>query len=112
MLGAEHPLAVGEQRLVDRDRVVNTARRLVGSGEVVAGRERVGVLGAQDPLAVGEQRLEDRDRVVDAPRRLVGAGEVVAGLERVGVLGAEDALAVGSSGSKIAIASPMRPAAL
>ena len=53
VLGAEDPLAVGEQRLVDRDRVVDAPRRPIGEGEVVAGAERVGVLGAEDPLVVG-----------------------------------------------------------
>ena len=67
MLGAEHALEVGEQRLEDRDRVLRAPGGLVGVGEVAAGRERVGVLGAEDPLAVGEQRLEDRDRVLRAP---------------------------------------------
>ena len=40
-------LAVGEQRLEDRDRVVGAVGVLVGRREVVAGVQRVGVLGAE-----------------------------------------------------------------
>ena len=51
MLGAEDPLVVGEQRLVDRDRLLNAPGALVGGCEIVAGGERAGMRGAENPLA-------------------------------------------------------------
>ena len=48
MLGAEDPLAVGEQRLEDRDRIVDTPRRPIGEREVMACGQCVGVLDAED----------------------------------------------------------------
>ena len=95
MLRTEDPLAVGEQRLEDRDRVLRATGSLVGAREVAAGEQRVGVLAAEDPLEVGEQRLEDLDRVLRATGVLVGVREVVAGAERVWMVGAELPLVVG-----------------
>ena len=95
VVGAQHPLAVGEGPLEQRDRLGQAPRRLVGGGEVVAGGQGVGVVGAQHPLAVGEGPLEQRDRLVQAPRRPVGVGEVAARGQGVGVVGTQDPLAVG-----------------
>jgi hypothetical protein len=53
VLAAEDPLLLGEQRLVDRDRLTYAPGVPVGAGERLAGAERVGVLGAEDPLLVG-----------------------------------------------------------
>ena len=64
MVGAQHPLAIGEGPLEQWDRLVQPPRRLVGASEVVAGGQGVGVVGAQHPLAVGEGPLVQRDRLV------------------------------------------------
>ena len=45
MVGAEHRFAVGKGPLVERDRLLQTPRKPVGGGEVVA-RGQVGVCQA------------------------------------------------------------------
>ena len=108
---AEHPLAVGEGALVQRDGLIQPPGRLVGDGEVVAGGQGVGVGVAQQPLAVGEGALVQRDGLVQPPGRPVGVGEVVAGGQGVGVGVAQDLLAVGEGALVSGMASSSRPAA-
>ena len=75
VLGAEDPLGVGEQRLVDRDRLGHASGVLVGDGEVVVGGERAAMRWAEDPLAISEQLLEDpirRDGVSGSSVATVG----------------------------------------
>ena len=60
------------------DRLAQSARRLVGLGEVVARGQGVGVVRAEQPLAIGEVALVQGDRLAQPARRLVGLGEVVA----------------------------------
>ena len=79
--------------LVQRDRLGGAAGVEVGHGEVVAARERVGVVGAELRLLKLERRLEQRDGLGGAAGVEVGRGEVVAAGERVGVVGAELRLA-------------------
>ena len=72
------------------DGVVESARSIVGGGEVVAAGEGVGVVGAEDLDLGCEGFFEEWDGVVESARILVGEGEVVAGVEGVGVVGAEE----------------------
>ena len=69
------------------------AGRLVGEGQVVAARERIGVVGAQLGLPQLERRLVQRGGLGRPAGGPVGDGEVVAAAERVGVVGAELGLA-------------------
>ena len=110
MVGAQHPLAVGQGLLVQRDRLVQPPRR-PGRRQARLFREMqgVGVVGAQDPLAVGQGPLVQRDRLAQPPRRLVGGREVVPRGEGVGVVGAQHPLTVGQVCSNSGIASPSRP---
>ena len=61
MVGAQHPLQVGQVLLMQGDRLGRPARRPVGVGEVMARGQGVGVVGAQHPLLFGQQRLRDQD---------------------------------------------------
>ena len=54
MVGAEHPLPVGEGGFVQRDRLVQLPRRLIGAGEVVPASERVGMVGTE--VVVGQDK--------------------------------------------------------
>ena len=58
MVGAQGAFAVGQVPLVQRNGLFESARVLVGAGEVVAGGEGVGVVGAQGAFAVGQVPLE------------------------------------------------------
>ena len=70
MVGAQHPHAVGQGLLVQRDGPAQVPRRLVGAGEVVPRGQGVGVVGAQHPHAVGQGTLE-------VPGRAAGLALVV-----------------------------------
>jgi hypothetical protein len=61
VVGAEHPLAVGEGPLEERDRLDETARRLIGKREAVPGAVGLRVVGAKDPLAVGGDPFAEID---------------------------------------------------
>ncbi len=58
MVGAQHPLAIGEGLLVQGDGPVQVFGRMVGVGEVVAGGQSGGVVGTQHPLEGGEGLLQ------------------------------------------------------
>jgi hypothetical protein len=58
VVGAQHPLPVGQGLLVQRDGLGRVPRRPVGAGEVIAGGQGLRVVLAQDPLSVGEGLLE------------------------------------------------------
>ena len=94
MVGAQHPLAVGEGPLEQRDRLGRPPRRLVGGGEVCGG-QGVGVVGAQHRSRSASVRSYSGIASAGPPGSLVGGGEVVAGGQGVGVVGAQDPLAVG-----------------
>ena len=88
MLGAQDPLADGQQ---GGELVAGPGRipRLPGpEGEVGAGGQGVGVLGAQDPLVDGQQGGELVAGPGRIPRLPGPAGEVGAGRQGVAVLGA------------------------
>lgn len=76
--------------LEEWDGVVESARSLVGAGEVIAAGEGVGVVGAEELLSAGEGFLEEGDGVVESARSLVSEGEIVAGAKGVGVVGSEE----------------------
>ena len=78
MVGAQDAGAVFEVLLVQGDGVVESARVLVGAGEVVSCLEGVGVVGAQEAFEVLEVLLVQGDGVVESACVLVGVGEVVA----------------------------------
>ena len=78
---AQHPLAVGEGALQQRDGLIQPPGGLVGDGEVVAEDQGVGVGVAQRPLAVGEGALQQRDGLIQPPGDPVGVGEVAAGFK-------------------------------
>ena len=58
VVGAQHPLAVGERPLKQRDRLGRPPRILVGHREVVPRCQGGRVVGALQPLAVGERPLK------------------------------------------------------
>jgi hypothetical protein len=58
VLWAEDPLLIGEQWLVDRDRLPDAPGVPVGASEVVACREGLSVLSAENPLLLSKERLE------------------------------------------------------
>jgi hypothetical protein len=72
---AQHPLAVGEGRLEQRDRLAHPTRRPVSGGQVVQRYQRAGVGRAQHPLTVGEQRASDVDRQADGIAEFVQPGK-------------------------------------
>ena len=90
MVVSQEAHAVGEDLLVQGERFTQPARRLVGTCEVVAKGECVGVVVSQEAHAVGEHLLVQGDSLVQAPRRLVGTRQVVAGGEGVGVVVSQD----------------------
>ena len=107
VLGAQDPLADGQQGGV---LVAGPGRipRLPGPvGEVGAGGQGVGVLGAQDPLADGQQGGELVAGPGRIPRLPGPAGEFVAGDQGAGVLGAQDPLVDGQQGGEL-VAGPGR----
>lgn len=67
MVSTEAPLGVGEGPLVQRDRLGESSRRLVGGGEVVAGGQGVGVVITEDPLTISRGPLKQRDLGLPAP---------------------------------------------
>jgi hypothetical protein len=75
MVRAEYSLPVGEVLLIQRDGLLDTVRAQVGAGQVVAGRQGVGVTWAEYPLPVGEILLLQGDGLIDAARLLVGDGQ-------------------------------------
>ena len=88
MAASQDAGAVLEGLFEQWDGLVESARVLVGDGEVVACGEGVGVVGAQDVREVGEVLLEQWDGFVEPASCLVVEGEVVACGEGVGVVGA------------------------
>ena len=96
MLGPEGAFQAGEGLRVERDGLVQVARRPVRGGEVVARDERVGMRLAEDLHAPGKHVLKDRDCPVQLARSPVRLGEVVAGHQRLRVELAEDPLSVGA----------------
>ena len=95
VVGAQHPLAVDQGLLQQRDGPAQVPRRLVGAGEVVPRDQGVGVVGAQHPLAVDQGLLEQRDGPAQVPRVLVGTGEVVPRGQGGGVVGTQQPRVVG-----------------
>ena len=95
MIGAEHALPVGQQRLEQSQRLARVAALAGPESDVVAGRERVRVIGAEHALLVGQQRLEQSQRLARVAALAGPGSDVVAGRERVRVIGAEHALPVG-----------------
>ena len=67
-------------------------------GEVVAGRDDVGVCRAEDPKPVVEQLLHLDRRFGGSPRFVEKLGAVPAGIERGGVVGAEEPFTVDDQG--------------
>ena len=68
MVGAQEAQAVVKVLLEEGDGLVESARRLVGVCEVVAGGECVGVVLSQDAHPVGEYLLVPADRFAQAAR--------------------------------------------
>ena len=95
MIGAEHALLVGQQRLEQSQRLARVAALAGPGSDVAAGRERVRVIGAEHALLVGQQRLEQSQRLARVAALAGPGSDVVAGRERVRVIGAEHALLVG-----------------
>ena len=90
VVGAEDSGPSFENFLEKWDGIVESARFLVGGGEVDADCEGVGVVGSED-LGLGfEGFFEEWEGVVEPACILVGEGKVVAGVEGVGVVGSED----------------------
>jgi len=77
VVGSQGAGEVGEVLLEQGDGFVESARVLVGVGEVVACGQGVGVVGAEDADAVLEGLLVQGDGLVELARVLVGVGEVV-----------------------------------
>ena len=57
VVGAQHPLPVGQVLLIPGDRLGRPARRLVGGGEVIARTQGARVVGTQQPLPVDQGLL-------------------------------------------------------
>jgi hypothetical protein len=68
VFGAQQPLAVGDDLLLEGDRVVGASRGAESEGEVRTDLERAWVLGAQQSSAVVEDVLLEGDRVAAASR--------------------------------------------
>ena len=94
VVGPQDAQAVGQVPLEQADGLIEPARGLVGTGEVVAEGEGVGVVGPQDALTVGQSPLVQGDGLVESARGLVGAGEAAPRDQGVGVVGPQDALTV------------------
>jgi hypothetical protein len=77
VVGAQHPLPVGQGLLKQPDGLVRPARVQVGDGEVIARPQGLGVVGAQHALLVGQGLLEQPDGLVRALRKPVLVGEVI-----------------------------------
>ena len=90
VVGAEDSGPSFENFLEERDGVVESARFLVGAGEVDAACEGFGVVESEDSLLGGEDFLEEWDGVVEPACILVGEGKAVAGVEGVGVVMSQD----------------------
>ena len=88
MAASQDAGAVLEGLFEQWDGLVESARVVVGDGEVVACGEGVGVVGAQEVLEVFEVLLEQGDGVVEPASVVVVEDEVVACGEGVGVVGA------------------------
>ena len=69
VVGAQHPVGVGQGPVEQRDRLVQPARRLVGAREVVPRDERVRVVGTQHPLPVGQGPFVEGDGLVQPAGR-------------------------------------------
>jgi hypothetical protein len=57
MICAQHTLTAREGLLKQEDGLAETARRLIGEGEIAAGRQGERVVGTKDPLQFGEVLL-------------------------------------------------------
>ena len=57
VIGGQHPLAIGQSALVQRDRLGVTPGHQVGAGQAAGRAQGVGVLGAQHPLVIGEPSI-------------------------------------------------------
>ncbi len=68
MILAEDPLAVGEDPLLDHDRLAGAPRPPVGRGKVAARHQGVGMLLAEKSLAVGDHSFPEHDRLCGASR--------------------------------------------
>src|ERR1039457_7496236 len=76
VVGTQDAFAVGQGLLVERQRVFEAARRVIGGGEVAACGQCVGVVAALGAFPAGQGLVGERECVLDPPRRVVGIGEV------------------------------------
>ena len=96
---------------MERDRLGDPARILIGRGEVVPRGQGAGMVGAQQAFPAGQDLLEQQDRLGGPARLPVGRGEIVASGQGPGVIGAQRRSRPARICSNSGIASAARPAA-
>jgi hypothetical protein len=89
MIGAEHPVLVGEQFLVQTQSFASVAGLPLPVGDVVTGAQRVWVIGAERLVLVGEQFLEQAQSFAHVAALPGPAGDVVTGPQRAWVIRAK-----------------------
>jgi hypothetical protein len=90
MLGSLNTLTVGQNELVQPDRVSEPPGGAVRGRELVPGSERVGMLSPVDPLAVVGDPFKYRDRAVGLVRGQHGLTQVAPGGDGAGMIRSED----------------------
>lgn len=64
VVAAQHPLAIGQPLLMQRNRAPWITGRLIGASKVVAGGQSIGVVAAQHPLAADQRALIEGDGAI------------------------------------------------
>src|SRR4051794_32613395 len=63
MIGTEHALLIGQQRLEKPQRLARLAALSRPDSDVIAGRERGRMIGTEHARSIGQQRLEKPQRL-------------------------------------------------